>query len=250
MLRNTFVHLPGVGDTTERRFWERDWHTWEDLLGVPERALPSRLRSPAGRAQIEESVVRYAAGEWRHFEQCLPAGAKWRAFHPLRERTLYVDIETDGYDNNITVIGIYDGASFRAYVEGENLDDAREDLESASAIVTYNGTGFDMPIIRARFPYNLFNHVHIDLMWPLRRLGFRGGLKRIEQEMGIERSAETRAMSGWDAVYLWREHVRGSREARTRLLKYNEEDVRNLAPLMGWVYDTMQKRIGLTLRPG
>jgi len=248
MLRNTFLHLPGVGETTERRLWERDLHTWEDLLTLPQDALPARVRDRAARALIEESMIRHDAAEWRYFEQCLPAVAKWRAFEALRHRTLYVDIETDGFANNITVIGVYDGSSFRAYVEGENLDDAREDLENASVIVTYNGTGFDMPIIRSRFPYHLFNHIHIDLMWPLRRLGFKGGLKRIEMQMGLTRSDETRDMSGWDAVFLWREHLRGSREARARLLKYNEEDVRNLEPLMCWVYDTLQKKIGLTLR--
>ncbi len=249
MLRNTFVHLPGIGETTERRIWERDCHTWEELLNAPTSALPACLRDSAARKRVEDSVHHYARGEWGYFERCLPGAAKWRAFDPLRERTLYVDIETDGFDNNITVIGIYDGASFRAFVQGENLEDAREALEEAAVIVTYNGAGFDMPIIRSRFPYNLFNHVHIDLMWPLRRLGYTGGLKRIEMERGLSRTEETRDLSGWDAVYLWREYQRGSQEAGERLLKYNEEDVRNLEPLMVWVYDTLRKKVGLNLRP-
>ncbi len=249
MLRNTFIHLAGVGETTERKLWERGWHTWQELLDAPHDALPARLRGRAPRTLLEESLSRYAACEWCYFERCLPSAAKWRAFEPLRDRVMYVDIETDGFENEITVIGIYDGRSFRAFVQGENLDEAREVLEEAAVVVTYNGTSFDMPIIRARFPYNLFNHIHVDLMWPLRRLGFKGGLKRIERELGLVRSDETRDMSGWDAVYLWREYLRGSREARTLLLQYNEEDVRNLEPLMRWVYDTLRARTGLTLRP-
>ncbi len=249
MLRNTFVHLAGVGEATERRLWERGRHTWAELLAAPDSALPSRLRG-VGHAQLEESCARYAARAWRYFEQCLPPAAKWRAFQELRDRTLYVDIETDGYDNRITVIGVYDGSSFRAFVQGENLEEALEVLEGAAVIVTYNGTGFDMPIIRSRFPHNLFNHIHIDLMWPLRRLGYKGGLKHIETQMGLVRSDATRHMSGWDAVCLWREHLRGSREARALLLQYNEEDVRNLEPLMGWVDHTLRRKIGFTLRPG
>lgn len=249
MLRNTFIHLPGVGESTEHRLWERDCHTWEDLLTRPQREWPARLRDGVGQTLIEESILRYTSGEWDYFERCMPTSAKWRAFRALRDRTLYVDIETDGFNNNITVIGVYDGSSFRAYVEGDNLEAAREDLESASVIVTYNGTGFDMPIIRSRFPYLLSNHIHVDLMWPLRRLGYKGGLKRIERMMGLTRSDETREMSGWDAVYLWREYMRGSREALLRLIKYNEEDVRNLEPLMCRVYDTLEQKVGLTLRP-
>lgn len=248
MLRNTFQHLPGIGEKTESRLWASGLHTWEELLESTNGHLPRAARAPESLQRIEQSLESYAGRQWRFFEACLPGAAKWRAYGPLRDDVMYVDIETNGYDNDITVIGIYDGTNFHAFVAGENLDDAREMLEQAAVVVTYNGTGFDMPIIRARFPYHLFNHIHIDLMWPLRKLGFRGGLKRIEQEMGLTRSAATRGMSGWDAVYLWREHLRGSQEALDRLLKYNEEDVRNLAPLMDWVYATLRNKTGPSLR--
>lgn len=249
MLRNTFVHLPGVGGKTERRLWEAGVHTWEELFSAGPDLLPRPLREAPGRRLMEECQTHYTQQRWHYFDRCLPGTVKWRAYDVLKERVMYVDIETNGFDNAITVIGIYDGRTFHAFVADENLEEALTLLESASLVVTFNGTGFDMPIIRARFPYHLFNHVHIDLMWPLRRLGFRGGLKRIEKELGITRSAETSDMSGWDAVYLWRAYQQGSQEAKERLLKYNEEDVRNLEPLMTWVYHTCKAQLGITLRP-
>ena len=248
MLRNTFVHLPGVGEKTERQLWQANCHNWEELLAAESTALPAGLRKAQAIDLLQESLDHYQAGRWRYFERCLPGGVKWRAFDLRRGPTLYVDIETNGYDNAITVLGIYDGAQFDAYVANENLDEALERLESAATIVTYNGSGFDMPIIRQRFPYHLFNHVHIDLMWPLRKLGFRGGLKRIERALGLSRSEETEQMDGMDAVYLWRAYQQGSQEAKQLLLKYNEEDVRNLEPLMEWVYRELTQRIELTLR--
>lgn len=250
MLRNTFLHLPGVGPKTEARFWSNDWHTWDDLLGVPMHQRPACLLDPQSDTLLRASLDAYAAQRWRFFEQHLPGGAKWRAFGALRNQAVYVDIETDGsFENAITVLGVYDGAHYHAFVADENLEEGLDLLEQAALVVTYNGTGFDMPIIRQRFPYNLFNHVHVDLMWPLRRLGFKGGLKSIERQLGLARSDDTAQMSGWDAVVLWREYKRGSAEALSLLLRYNEEDVRNLMPLMEWVYGQLCAKTGITLRP-
>ena len=194
---------------------------------------------------IEESIQHYDHERWRYFDACLPAVAKWRALPDLQHRVLYVDIETNGYDNDITVIGVYDGQHFRAFVADRDLEEARDQLEQAALVVTYNGTGFDMPIIRNYFRYAVFNHVHLDLMWPLRRLGLRGGLKKIERQLGLSRSDETEGLSGWDAVWLWREYQRGSSEALARLIAYNEEDVRNLEPLARHVVREMMSLSGL-----
>ncbi len=235
MLTKTLLHLPGVGEATEQKLWAAGWQDWDCCLAVPTTELPRLLRDPVNYELLVASREHYGAGRWHFFEQHLPAAAKWRAFGPLRAQTIYVDIETDGTDA-ITVLGIYDGHRYDAYVADENLEAGLERLESAAVVVTYNGTGFDLPIIRAHFPHNLFNHIHIDCMWPLRKLGYRGGLKSIEKQLGLMRSEATQTLSGWDAVWLWREHLNGSREARARLLAYNEEDVRNLEPLMEFVY--------------
>jgi len=31
MLKNTFLHIPGIGSITERRFWESGVYSWEDF---------------------------------------------------------------------------------------------------------------------------------------------------------------------------------------------------------------------------
>lgn len=236
MLTKTLMHLPGVGAATERKLWAAGWHDWDRCLAGSPAELPRVLRDPVNYKLLEASRAHYEREQWRFFEQHLPATVKWRAFEPLRAQTLYVDIETDGITNAITVLGIYDGQRYEAYVADENLEAGLARLEAAAVVVTYNGTGFDMPIIRAHFPHNLFNHIHIDLMWPLRKLGYRGGLKSIEKQLGLARGEETATLSGWDAVWLWRQHRQGSCEARARLLAYNEEDVRNLEPLMEFVH--------------
>ncbi len=233
MLRNTFLHLPGVGEATERRWWQQGRTDWDAALAVSCRDDQRRV--------LEDSRLALEVGNWSFFENALSNVHKWRAWGDLRDRAVFVDIETDGgaAPESITVIGTFDGATVRHFVAEENIQDAADYLEQFPFIVSYNGVFFDLPLIRQRFTHRLQNHLHFDLRFALHRLGFKGGLKRIEQQLGIERSAETIGLGGWDAVRLWREWQYGSREALDLLLAYNAEDVRNLFPLAAFVYDQM-----------
>lgn len=238
MLRQTFCHIQGIGPASERKLWQRGIRDWSSALG--EQDL-SRLHP-----DLSESEQRFAAREWKWFDQRLPAGEKWRAFGDFGSQALYVDIETDGGldEESITVIGCFDGHVAHTFVRGRDLEKAKELIEDAPLVVTFNGAQFDMPFIRRRFFYNLFNHVHVDLRFPLKRLGFAGGLKKIEECVGLSRGDSTRGLGGWDAVRLWREHEQGSTEALEVLLEYNREDTRNLQPLMKMVYEKLTKTTG------
>mgnify|MGYP003586518469 CR=1 FL=1 len=244
MLQNTFLHIPGIGETTERKLWNAGIVSWSDFVGAHDEGRLRGRKVEHAIGDVRESLLRYEAHDWNHFDRRLPSHQKWRAFGDLGDRALYVDIETTGMagGDSITVIGTYDGRAAKSFVEGENLDEALSEIETHPLIVTYNGVQFDMPFIRDRFRRNLFNHVHVDLRFPLRRLGYSGGLKRIERMFGIGRSARTQGLDGWDAVRLWREHLRGSREALDLLLEYNREDIVNLEPLMRFVFGEMARR--------
>jgi hypothetical protein len=234
MLRRTFLHVPGIGPATERALWADGITTWGEYLDRPSRIRAAEC-DPA-RAAVEESVRRYAAGDWAYFERSLSHAAKWRAFGELGDRAVYLDIETDGSLSNVTMVGLYDGANLRTFIAGRDLGDAVDCLEAASLLVSYNGAGFDLPVLRRAFPRMTLRAIHLDLLYPLRRLGYRGGLKAIEERMGIRRSGETVGLDGWDAVRLWREAQAGSITALETLIAYNAEDVRNLEPLARHVY--------------
>jgi uncharacterized protein YprB with RNaseH-like and TPR domain len=70
-----------------------------------------------------------------------------------------------------------------------------------------------------------------------RQLGYHGGLKAIELQLGIHRRADLWGLSGADAGQLWNRwrHSRDE-EARERLLAYNEADCVNLQPLADMFY--------------
>jgi uncharacterized protein YprB with RNaseH-like and TPR domain len=241
VLLQTFIHLPGIGPTTEQRLWREGLGDWRALVERGGEVLHG-ARAELARRAAAESLVRFERGDWKWFDAALPAEAKWRAFGELGQRALYVDIETDGGfgAEAITVIGAYDGLTAHTFVAERDLDAAREYIEGFPLVVTYNGAAFDMPLIRQRFPYNLFNHIHVDLRFPLHRLGLRGGLKMVEQLVGIERGPLAQGLDGWDAVRLWREWQEGSARSLEVLLAYNREDIVNLAPLMRLAYDRLQ----------
>lgn len=248
MLRNTFIHLDGVGLATERKIWRAGIACWQDFLDHGAARL-SRTRLAAFDADVRESINRYNAGHWAFFNALLPATQKWRAFGDLGGKVLFVDIETTGLTeaDSITMVGVYDGSGVKTFIAGINLEEAGAELDRHALLVTFNGTCFDLPVLKRYFPGLAKNHVHIDLRYVLRWLGYKGGLKAIEREFGLERSPDTRCLGGWDAGRLWHEYQRGSREALELLKKYNEEDVRGLKPLLEAAFRLGKDKIGTNL---
>ncbi len=233
MLTNTFRHIPGIGLKTEMRFWEAGIHTWDDMLcDLAEHRLS---------ASKIEGVKRYIEKSKSHlqknplfFAELLNANQHWRLFSEYRDTTAYLDIETTGLndiDDHITTIAVYDGKRVKTYVYGENLNDFVQDIQDYQILVSYNGKSFDVPFIERFFGIQL-KKAHIDLRYVLRALGFSGGLKSCEKQLGIDRGTLD-GVDGYFAVILWSEYLKsGDRRVLETLLAYNVADVVNLEILM------------------
>jgi uncharacterized protein YprB with RNaseH-like and TPR domain len=248
MLTSTYVHLDGIGYSTERRLWQAGAWRWEDFPGGAPGAAPALRFSPARlalcREQLGRSRERLAAGDYRFFSDCLPRRDQWRAFPDFAHRVLYLDIETTGSGelDEVTVIGVHDGRTLRQFVRDENLLEAEEVLADPALLVTFFGTGFDVPVLRRLFPRLPFAQLHVDLCHALRRLGLGGGLKAVEQRLGLRRAPDLEGLSGWDAVRLWREHCRGQTRSLELLLRYNAADVENMIPLVEFAYRMLREK--------
>lgn len=144
----------------------------------------------------------------------------------------YLDIETT-FAGSISVIGIYRPDYGTIQLVGGGVTDLNlyESLSGISTIVTFNGSSFDLPMIRKRLLADLRAEFdHRDLLYVCRRRGLRGGLKVVERMLGIAR--DTVGVSGWDAPRLWSRYELYADEASlATLLAYNIEDVVNLAAL-------------------
>jgi len=243
VLRYTFVHVPGIGYVTEKRIWTQA-RTWDDFLDREERIrIPGRLKSSVRRL-IGESERRLAARDHRFFDGWLPTPERWRAYGDFRTDAVYLDIETTGLNwsgDLITLVGVADERRFRTYVRGVDLDELPSDLQRYKVLVTFNGAHFDLPILRNAFPV-LPPLLHIDLQYPMRRLGFRGGLKKLERRLGLERPDDVKRLTGSDAAKLWRRYERGDENALDALIEYNRQDVENLRPLMDYAYGALKAK--------
>jgi uncharacterized protein YprB with RNaseH-like and TPR domain len=225
MLRHTFCHLPGVGETTERRLWARGLTTWDAALAGSGHRLPiDHLRA---------SAEHYQRGNPAWFAGLLPAAQAWRLFADFRDRCAYLDIETTGMGPtaHVTTIALYDGRAVRTYVHGRNLTDFVGDVADYRLLVTYNGKSFDLPFLRRALGCRL-DQAHIDLRHVLASLGYRGGLKGCERQLGIERPG-MEDLDGFAAVLLWYDYRRRQdARALATLQAYNVQDVLNLELLM------------------
>lgn len=238
MLTNTFVHIPGVGAITEQRLWEAGFQDWDRFLQSPG-VNGSLKKSERIRRHLEESREYLQNEDPCYFSDRLPARFQWRFFPEFRDRTVYLDIETtgmDGYDTDITLIGLFDGNAITYFIKDQNLEAFAEEIQKYRVIVTYNGRCFDVPFIRSRLGVPM-DHAHIDLRYVLAGLGYRGGLKGCERAVGIDRGVLA-GLDGFDAVLLWHDfYHNGNRKALDTLLAYNGQDIVNLETLMVLAYN-------------
>jgi hypothetical protein len=238
MLTSTFCHAPGIGPGTELKLWDAGILSWDDALSASELPLtPAKLE--ALLPTVDASKEAYEREDWRWLAKNIPQREHWRATKRLMDKVAFLDIETDGgfEGSAVTVIGLYDGFDSELFVQGQNLEDFPAAMESKELLVTFFGTGFDLPMLRRRFPQMPFDQLHIDLCPAMRRLGYTGGLKKIERTLGISRDFEIEEMSGLDAIQLWQAWKRhGNQDALDRLLAYNRADIENLALLLAFAY--------------
>jgi hypothetical protein len=244
VLEHTFVHIPGIGPKIEQGIWSRGLLTWDDFLWC-DREVFSEERDRFIRQELQSSQAHREDLDF--FWQRLPPGEKWRVFTAFKHQAVYLDIETtgnfQGYDE-ITLIGTYDGQQVRTFINGSTLDEFETALAPEALLITYSGSGFDLPFIRRWFRNLHLPPAHIDLRYLLHRLGYRGGLKAIEKQLGITRDPDLDGLDGYDAVMLWKAYQWGDEPSLQRLIRYNTLDIVNLEPLMEFCFRRLKNALG------
>lgn len=251
MLFNSFIHFPSIGEATEKKIWESGVKSFDDFIKSPPGFI-SENKKKYILEQIEVSKKSIKKNSPKYFSKNLPTKEQWRIFKEFQHTAAYIDIETTGLGDPgdiITTIALYDGKNVKYYVFGDNLDDFSKDIFDYKLIVTFNGKTFDVPFIEKFFNIKL-HHAHIDLRYVLKSLGFSGGLKSCERQLGIGREGSVADVDGFFAVILWRDYKKtGSVKSLETLLSYNIEDVINLEYLMIESYNQKALKLPINVEP-
>ncbi len=251
MIRHTFSILQGVGEKIERRLWMQGVVSWNDFIEADEINGLSRERKRFYDIQLGDFSVALQKRDSVFFAKSLRRREHWRLYDEWKDEIVCLDIETNGFmpeqGGYPTVVGLYDGNRWRALIRGENLtrENLERELSGYKMVVTFYGTVFDIPFLCKTFRTINFALPHYDLCFALKRLGINGGLKKVEDRFGIKRDDSVRGMDGYDAVRLWYEYRRGSKEALELLLKYNREDTVNLYHLAEQIYLLLRESTGI-----
>ena len=208
-------------------------------------ALSAKLDA-AARARIGEARLALRSGDLASLAQMLPRREHWRLFRDFAHRAVFFDIEAEGWGGGPTVVSLFHADGFEVFVNGRDLERVPEALARWPLWATFNGAAYDLPVLAAHFGGLPAPALHLDLCPVCRRLGWRGGLKRIEDRLGFGRPLHLRGVDGLDAIFLWRAWQETRDPAALRLLvEYNLYDTIQLRTLAERAYNAGVEIIGM-----
>lgn len=248
VIEHTFIILQGIGNITERKLWQEGVLTWEDFISTKRIRRISSERKMNYDNNLKKAAINLENGNSVYFSRCLDAKEHWRLYEKWKDEACFLDIETTGLQHGITMVGIYSKEGYTHYVRGINLkrELLEQELNKYSILVTFYGRAFDMPFIERELGITM-DIPHLDLCFAGKKVGLKGGLKNVEQKIGIEREEDIRGLDGFDAVQLWNDYKRGDKDALDTLIKYNEADTVNLKVLADVIYTTLKEKTFLSL---
>ncbi len=251
MIQNSFCILEGIGEKKEQRLWKEGILTWDDFIASD----GMQIFSPERKRLFDESLFRFQselrARNAGYFSRAVQRREQWRLFETFRGEAVCLDIETNGLQPSsggyATVVGLYDGCDYRCFVRGQNLtaEILNRELRNYKCLVTFYGAVFDVPFLQQTFRGIEFPMPHFDLCFAAKRLGIKGGLKKLEHDFNIRRNTSVQGLDGYDALKMWEQSMAGSSGALDRLICYNREDTVNLMRMAPLLYDRLRHATGI-----
>ncbi len=274
VIRHTFLHLPAVGPSLERRLWKAGFQDWDGLWQALTSGRSARectrvsqqrelFNEPTGKDELnndkltiqwidrlDESRSALEMARYEYFLEQLRPSAHWRLLPAVIDRALFLDIETTGLSREhhyVTVIGAQYEGVFHQWTWPQSVARFSELLEEASAVITFNGSRFDIPFLNRQLPLLGRRKAHIDLRQVAHAAGMRGGQKEIEKKCGLRRGIDIAEYDGEKAVFSWCAALYGNTKEYDRLLRYNRADVEALPRLASHLYEILSNEIPLSV---
>ncbi|MBD3352289.1 MAG: exonuclease [Candidatus Lokiarchaeota archaeon] len=243
-ITSCFSFVKGIGAVSERRIHGSGIKNWDLFSKYQEKAVLKLKKWKMIKKHIPIVKKALETKNVPQIRKLIPNNQHWRMIPNFINDIAYLDIETTGlsyYRHKITTIGVFDGTKVHTFVRGDNLDEFPQFIKNFKAIASYNGKQFDVPFIENEMRFRM-DHIHFDLRFLLQRVGLKGGLKKIEQKLGISRP-ESAGLDGFAAVVLWKKYKKTKdKKYLETLLAYNAEDVINLEILLYQAYNKNLKK--------
>ena len=249
MIRRTFQLIRGVGPSREKGLWSEGIARWDDFPAPGGPVALSEKQDDGARARLAQARELLAARDLRALAAMVPKREHWRLFSEFRDDAVFFDIETEGVTGGPTVVSLFHAEGFEVFLKGRDLDRVPAAMGRWPLWVSFNGATFDVPVL-SRFLEMPEPALHLDLRHVCRRLGWRGGLKHLEDTLGFGRPQHLRGVDGLDAVFLWRFWHSSKDVAALRLLvEYNLYDSIQLRTLAARAYNRGVEALGLDAQP-
>jgi len=251
MIKNTFSILNGIGEKIEKRLWRSGILTWPDFIHSSDINILNSHKKCLFDEYLSKALKELENGNAEYFARTVKRREHWRLYDTFRGNAVCLDIETNGFmpgsGGYITVVGIYDGFDYKYFVKGVDLtpENLKKELSGYKYLITFYGSVFDIPFMLRTFPEVKFDIPHFDICFGSRKTGFKGGLKKLETAIGIQRDETVRGIDGYDAVKLWEYARQGSNEALELLISYNKEDTVNLFKIADLIYLKLRAQTGI-----
>jgi uncharacterized protein len=232
LIERTFQLVKGVGPWREKDIWAKGFANWEAFeradSTVASAQIDAELRLAIPKARDAQTLHELAA--------MIPEREHWRLYTRFVDQAAFMDLEADG-DEQITVGGVFDRDGPATFIRGADgpaaLLHLATRLEQSPMWVTFNGGTFDIPVLKRHFPGLKLPAVHLDLRFLVRRVRLKGGLKDVEEQLGLHRPPHLKGVRGFDAIRLWREYqTTRNPDALRILVEYNLYDAINLRSLV------------------
>ena len=248
MIRNSFIFLERVDHKIEQNLWAQGIYNWDAFLRrkwVKGLSRPRKLYYNRKILEAKKALYKFNSS---YFANMLPSTEIWRLYDFFKEDAVFFDIETTGLSSyaDVTMFGLFDGIDTKILVRNISwdLDALKKEFKKYKMIVTYNGTSFDLPFVKKRYPDLIPDNIpHFDLRFACNRIGLTGGLKGVEKALGIKRRKLVDGLDGGDALRLWKMYkATGDEHYINLLVEYNEEDIINLKTIANIVVKKLKEQ--------
>lgn len=245
----SFQHVQGIGPVTERRIKNDGFQDWTAIGGDGNLPVSDQI-ADALHDELPRSLAALNNQDIRDLIERFDTPEHWRIMAEFFKSAAYFDIETSGFGrfSDVTMIASLINGQLQTFTRHQDLDTFLDLLDDVPLLVSFNGNSFDVPKLLDHYHIPELPCPHLDLRWLCYHCGYRGGLKEIEEMLGISRPEIINGVNGGDATWLWeRWELTDDADALQVLRRYCAADVLTMPAIVAYVLQARQISVPATM---